>query len=104
MKTNMTIHAYMDRMDRIEYIIDNIGLGKPICDTYVVRDDLPAHMTLTTTGIMIVRNLDDKIITVYIASMGQAKGVWEAKHGKDKKMPAPLRSKIRDNERYQFLD
>ena len=51
MKTNMTGHARYDRTNRINYIIDTIGIGNVIAEIATV-DDLgrAGFQKLTDTG------------------------------------------------------
>lgn len=97
MKTNMTEHARKDRQSRLEYIIDTVGVGK-VAVRYQDIDEKNRIVIfeLTTTGVIIVRNAENMVVTAYIAEMRQAVRVWRCQHG-DKKMPAPLYKKITQN-------
>lgn len=97
MKTNMTGHAFNDRMARFEYIIDTVGIGK-VTARYQDVDEYNRVVIfeLTTTGVIIVRNKDNMVVTAYIAEMRQAIRVWRSTNG-NKKMPAPLYTKINQN-------
>lgn len=98
MKTNMTGHAINDRITRFEYIIDTVGIGKVIT-RYQDIDEYNRIVVfeLTTTGVIIVRNKDNMVVTAYIAELRQAIRVWRCSNG-DKKMPAPLFTKIKQND------
>lgn len=75
MKMNLTFHAQVERADRIEKIIDTIGFGEPYLETPPVRDAITNRVTtkiLTTTGVIIVKNERNAIVTCYVASVKQA--------------------------------
>ena len=97
MKTNMTAHAFYDRMTRFEYIVDTVGIGK-VAARYqdVDAKNRIAFFELTTTGVIIVKNKDNMVVTAYIAREQQAIKVWRGADG-NKKMPAPLYKKINQN-------
>lgn len=99
MKTNMTGHAFNDRMARFEYIVDTVGIGK-ITARYqdVDENNRIVVFELTTTGVIIVRNKDNMVVTAYIAEMKQAFKVWRSVNG-NKKIPSSLYEKIRQNQR-----
>lgn len=72
MKTNMTFHASVERFDRICILIDlfNGDFGRPlIC---ITNDKNAVKEELTTNGIVIVRNLEDVVITMYLCSIKKA--------------------------------
>ena len=103
MKTNMTYHARYDRKNRIEYILDTVGLGEPVCEwTYKdERHNGPVTKILTDTGVIILKNNKNKIITTWIGSTQQAKAVYVgASGGKATKMPQKLYTTIKDNQKY----
>lgn len=98
MKTNMTAHAKLDRMARLEYIIDTVGIGKVAVRVQDLDEyNRIAIFELTTTGVIIVRNAENMVVTAYIARVQQAARIWHIQHG-DKKMPAPLYTKIKEND------
>ena len=80
--TNMSYHATEERKDRFATIEQLTGWGHS-CAIAVGHIDKTTTETLTSTGVVIVRNQDNMIITAYIARVGQAKRIWEqATHGK----------------------
>ena len=98
----MTEHARKDRQARLEYIIDTIGVGKIV----VRHQDIDEKnriviFELTTTGVIIVRNAENMVVTAYIAEMRQAVRVWRCQNG-NKKLPAPLYKKITQNEKVRI--
>ena len=59
--TNMTYHAEIDRATRFSIINKTVGFGNPV---YIASDKKgrDATATLTDTGVLIVRDLTNKII------------------------------------------
>jgi len=99
MKTNLTSHAHYDRQARLEYIIDTIGVGKVAVSSFEIdSQNRPVNYELTTTGVIIVKNKDNMVVTAFIAEMNQAIKIWRNVHG-NKKMPTPLYTKIQQNEK-----
>ena len=83
--TNMSAHVIIDRADRIGIIEKTVGWGEPL----VQAPDLKgrdATAILTTTGVIIIRSLDNMIITAWIASVPQAISVWRRATG-EKNLP-----------------
>lgn len=96
MKTNMTYHARKDRMDRIEFILDNVGLGEVVAET-ASKDSRGGTIRLTSTGVIIVVSADNRtIVTTYIASVSQAIRVYSAAHYTTK-LPNALYKKVAAN-------
>lgn len=97
MKKNMTHHAQVDRSNRIEYIMDTIGIGEP----WMSYNDTPvSEKILTDTGVVIVRSIKSKkIITIYIAHMAQALEILQGA-GKLKRLPLNMYNRIMDNQKY----
>lgn len=97
MKTNMTHHAKNDRMARLEYIVDTVGVGKVIATSIELdKYNRETISELTTTGVIIIRNTERMVVTAYIAEMNQAIKVWRTAKG-TQKMPTPVYNKIRQN-------
>lgn len=81
MKNNMTKHAQVDRFDRLSKIVETVGFGNDYCT--ITQDD-GALKTLTTTGIVIVRNeITKKVITAYPATLNQARAIIVKKTGNE---------------------
>lgn len=84
MKSNMTYHAMNDRKNRLEYIIDTIGIGNEIASS-PSRDDPRVSRILTDTGVIIVTNRETKkLVTAYIATINQGVSVYTQGHGVNK--------------------
>ena len=104
MAPNMTSHARNDRMARLEYIVDTVGIGKVMCES--CYEDRRANYSnyskqLTSTGVIILRSANNDVITAYIATFGQALEVWQRAFGSSKKMLPALSAKVRANENYR---
>lgn len=87
----MTRHARYERRDRFNYIVDNIGIGEPLC---IAPSKNPnAVSILTDTGIVIIkRNADNAIITAYIATMSEATAIYYQSG-----MTTPLPQRVKKN-------
>lgn len=93
--TNISYHAKANRENRFQMIENLTGWGQP-CAVATGHIDKTTVETLTTTGVIIVRNKDNMIVTAYIARVGQAKRVWrEAKNGES--IPQSLWNRIHYN-------
>ena len=72
MKETMTYHCAVQRANRVQNIINTVGLGQIIKETYTMSWDKPQagkYVCLTDTGIVIVKDeLREKIITMYVAT------------------------------------
>lgn len=86
--TKMSSHFINDRKGRINLIEKTIGWGEPIVEVedHKGRD---ATTILTTSGVLVVRDLDNMIITAWIASERQAMAVYRKATGK-REMPKDL--------------
>lgn len=101
MKTAITRHVAVERFDRIEYIIDTIGLGERILFESIIPNsqNVMRKMQLTDTGVILVKPLDaDILITAWIATIEQA--VRISKRSGRNKMPEALYRRIKNNKRY----
>ena len=88
----MTEHFKNERLDRYVFIVMNIGLGDPIKTIKVVNEEgLISYQTITTTGVIIIRNPLDELFTLYVAKRNQAEKFF------DGKMPMALEGKINYN-------
>lgn len=80
MKKNCT-HHINDRLDRINYIIDNIGFGEVIAEReWVDTTGRACIRQLTNTGVIIVLDANrEKVVTMFVATVLQIKAMY---HGK----------------------
>ena len=87
---NISFHVFQDGMNRYSFIRNSIGFGEPIV---VLTEDKKvggnATTTLTSTGVVVIRNAHNTIITTYIANMKQAKTIY-FKATKNTMMPRSL--------------
>lgn len=99
MKSSMSYHARVQRIERFEYIIDTVGFGEEIASTNLkIKEKMRLH-TLTDTGVIIVREKDGEIVTAFIARIEQANAIWYK--AQQRTMPNKLYQKIKANRRYQ---
>ena len=98
MKKNMTYHARFDRTNRIEYIINTIGIGNVVAEISTVDNQgRKGFQKLTDTGVIIILSGDNKtIVTAYIATPDQACAVYKTAK-KVSRMPDGLYSRVRKN-------
>jgi hypothetical protein len=93
MLIKMSKHATQDRIDRLLFIYDNVGIGEPYIDS--VEDDV--LYTITTTGILLIRSAKDgTLITAYIADIDKITAIWRNKHG-ERPMPDNLYKRVLAN-------
>lgn len=93
MLIKMSKHATQDRIDRLFFIYDNIGIGEPYIDS--VEEDV--LYTITTTGVLLVRSATDgTLITAYIADIDKITAIWRNKHG-ERPMPDNLYKRVLAN-------
>ena len=89
-KEIFTNHACIDRADRIAYIATTIGFGEVLYERYQPATD--TYHTLSDTGVIIIRNANKVIVTMYIATLPQALAVAQVSH-----LPTYLARKIIKN-------
>lgn len=101
MKKNITRHVSVERYDRIEYIIDTIGLGEKIILEAIIPNEqkIMRKMQITDTGVLLVKPCDAEIIvTAWIASIDQVVRI-SRKSGLSR-VPESLYRKVRNNQKY----
>lgn len=81
MKRNCSAHITNDRLDRVNYIIDNIGFGEVIAEReWIDTAGKACIRQLTNTGIIIVLDPNkEKVVTMFVATVLQIKAMY---HGK----------------------
>lgn len=97
MQEKMSYHVAINRADRVQHIINDIGLGQVVKEKYVrfSLDQAGRYVCLTDTGITIVKTEDkQKIITMYVTTQKELVSVY----GGAKKVPAFLRRKVDSNQ------
>lgn len=93
--TKMTAHAINDRQARFNNIVNSVGWGNPVVEAPDIKGR-DATAILTDTGVMIIRSLDNVIITAWVASVPQAISVWRRATNK-KEMPKALWNTVNYN-------
>ena len=81
MKRNCSHHITNDRLDRVNYIIDNIGFGEVIAEReWVDTTGKTCIRQLTNTGLIIVLDTNrERVVTMFVATVLQIKAMY---HGK----------------------
>lgn len=74
MMYRMSKHATQERIDRIFYIVTEVGLGEELS---IVRRFDGAREVLTTTGVVLILSDEDILITAFVASMDKAYALWK---------------------------
>ena len=102
MTRNLSYHANYDRLDRLEFIVEHIGVGEEFC-TCPHKDDPSKEEMLTTTGILVVRNVKTHIIiTMYPCSVDKAVAVYKkAMRYNNARLPQSMVHKIKINAKIQ---
>ena len=93
----MSYHVQVERKERVQHIIDEIGLGQIVKEKYVrfSLEQAGRWVCLTDTGITIVKTEDkQKVITMYVTTQRELVSVF----GGAKKVPAYLRKKVDYNQ------
>ena len=101
MKSIVTHHVSIERFDRIEYIIDTIGLGDEVILEAMLpnAENVMRRMQITNTGVLLVKALDDDIlVTAWIAKMDQA--IRICRSAGRIRMPDSLYRRIQQNKKY----
>lgn len=73
---NMTYHASFERVNRIEYILDTVGVGEEVARVW--DETRQTFQCLTDTGVVIVVNEKGKIVTMFIATTARACAIYKA--------------------------
>lgn len=97
MNEQMTYHVAIQRANRVQHIIDDIGIGQIVKEKYVrfSLNEAGRYVCLTDTGITIVKTEDKlKIITMYVTTQRELVAVF----GGTKKVPPFLRKKVDYNQ------
>ncbi len=88
----LTEHFKNERLDRYVFIVMNVGLGDPIKTIKVLDEEgRYSYQTITTTGVIIIRNPQNELVTLYIAKRNQAEKFF------DGKIPMALEGRINYN-------
>ena len=101
LNTDLTYHAQVQRADRVQQIIANIGVGQIVKEVYVqswdkaVTGGKGVYICITDTGITIIKDeLKQKIITMYVTTYRELVKCYNG----EKRIPAYLRKKVNQNQ------
>lgn len=97
--TNFSKHMTKDRVDRYVVIATKVGFGETL---YVKQERNKYGLTkveLTSTGVLIVRGMDETIITMFCATISIAK-----KHFEVERFSKHLYNSLRLNERKGYCN
>jgi hypothetical protein len=97
MRVTLTKHMEQDRLDRYARIATEVGFGRTVM-TIKEEDRRRRHeivtLYLTSTGVLIIRNQQEEIVTMYCPTIKQVK-----KHFGIERLPQFLFHAICDNYR-----
>lgn len=94
-----TKHLINERFDRINFIINRVGFGKVIKESFREKYGRIERCCITDTGVMMIKDKqEDIVITMWIATLGQIEQAY-----KDEVIPHFLVEKALDNRIYQRL-
>ena len=87
-KVKLSKHLLEDRSDRVTFILMHTGIGT------VIYEKLKEgrRLCLTDEGVVLVKGIDDTIITMYYAEMAQARFACE-----EERIPKAVKSAIERN-------
>lgn len=95
--TNISFHVYESRTDRLT-VIKAIGVGEPVATiTELDRKGNNCYKTLTSTGVIVIRDCHNMIITLYLARIGQAIKIYKSNFN-TARLPDDVYYNIRTNE------
>jgi hypothetical protein len=99
-KIILTEHFKNERLDRYVYIVTTVGIGEPVTTKKIFDDEGRwAYHTITTTGVIIIRNPCDELVTMFIANKAQAKRLFD-----NDKMPMVLEGVVNRNASKRYAD
>lgn len=87
----MTYHCEVQRANRVQHIINDIGLGQVIREKY----QNGVYLCITDTGVTLVKTADKlKVITMYVTTFRELVVVYNG----TKKIPSYLRKRVDRNQ------
>lgn len=87
----MTYHCEVQRANRVQHIINDIGLGQVVREKY----HNGVYLCITDTGVTLVKTEDKlKVITMYVTTYRELVAVY----GGPKKIPTFLKKKVDRNQ------
>ena len=97
MKEQMTYHVAVQRAERVQHIVNDIGIGQIVKEKYTrfSLEQAGRWICLTDTGITIIKDEPkQKIITMYVTTQRELVAVF----GGASKVPTFLRKKVDHNQ------
>lgn len=94
MTANLSNHLVRDRIDRMNYIVNQIGIGTVIIEA--IDPNTGAIRQLTDTGVMLIKSqTTGKIVTMYVANQKNLHQCY--KWAGRKKIPEAIENKVKKN-------
>lgn len=90
----ITKHFKNDRIERAAYISQTVGFGEVVKVLDVYEDGRFSRRELMDTGVIVIRSINNVIITMFIATEGQIKYIYNGK------APQWIINKARKNKKY----
>lgn len=75
---NMTYHARTDRLDRLVLCVEKFGIGEFVAQQH--DEKRRSVRKLTSTGLVLVINEHNKLVTGYMATVAQAKAIYQSEY------------------------
>lgn len=98
MISRVSTHVSVDRLARIDYIIDTVGFGEPVFER-PSSANANNYEQLTTTGVIVVRAKDTHIVvTAFIASIDKVTAMYKTK--RDGQVPNSIYKRVLANRKY----
>lgn len=87
----MTYHVRIERRDRVQHIINEIGMGQIVKEKYVNG----CYTCITDTGVTLIKSADKlKLVTMYVTTYRELVSVFNG----PKKIPPYLRKRVDHNQ------
>ena len=103
----MSYHCRVERQDRVQHIINEIGLGQVVREKYqrfpeqISRGQAGRYICVTDTGITIVKSEDKlKVITMYVTTYRELVAVY----GGAKNIPSYLHKRVDRNQSFYTMN
>ena len=86
-----TYHVAVERANRVQNIIDRIGIGQVVKEKFVNN----CYTCITDTGVTLIKSADKlKLVTMYVTTYKELVAVYNG----PKKIPPYLRKKVDHNQ------
>ena len=98
MMMNMTYHAEVERVERIGLLAEYIGFTRIVMEVVLPDRRKPGRFRkigLTSSGIMVVRSMDELLITAYLPEIDEV--VKLSRRAGKKQVPPKLYNKVLKN-------